>query len=407
VTNKTFTVSELLGEIDQAVASALPGPIWVRGEVSGLRRTSGGAAFFRLADAELDETALEVSARGRVMFEIDKQLDASGVGSLKDGVELRARGTVAIDHKQSRIRLSLLEIDPAFTAGRLAMLRAEVLRRLGADGSLEANGRLPLPPVPQRIGLVTSRGSAAHADFMDHLRSSPFRFEVKTAHTIVQGEGADEALARAISRVAQEQIDVIALIRGGGSKLDLAVFDSEPVGRAIAKAQVPVVTGIGHEIDRTVADEAAAVYQKTPTAASDWLVTSVADFAGRIDLARQHIGREARHCMTRSDRELAGLATALRGTRALLDQHDVRLDHLRDGIVDRARALINDEKKQVTSLSEWFSTVGVDRTLERGFALVTARDGSRVIRSIDELAPGDRAVIRFADGTVPVIVEAQ
>lgn len=407
MTDKTFTVSELLGEIDRAIASTVPGPIWVRGEVSGLRRTSGGAAFFRLADAELDEAALEVSARGRVIFDIDKQLDATGVGALKDGVELRARGVVVIDHKQSRIRLSLLEIDPAFTAGRLAMLRAEVLRKLSADGSLEANGLLPLPLVPQRIGLVTSRGSAAHADFMDHLRSSPFRFEVRTAHTIVQGEGAGQAVARSVSRVGREPIDVIALIRGGGSKLDLAAFDSEVVGRAIAQAPVPVVTGIGHEIDRTVADEAAAVYQKTPTAASEWLVSAVTDFAGRVNSARQHIRLEARHCVERLDGELTGLATALRGTRALLDQHNVRLGHLRDGIIDSARTVLSNETRLVNSLSEWFSTVGVDQTLKRGFALVTTDDGRRVIRSMDQLAPGDRAVVRFADGTVPVIVEEQ
>lgn len=407
MTDKTFTVSELLGEIDRAIASTVPGPIWVRGEVSGLRRTSGGAAFFRLADAELDETALEVSGRGRVIFDIDKQLDATGVGALKDGVELRARGVVVIDHKQSRIRLSLLEIDPAFTAGRLAMLRAEVLRKLSADGSLEANGLLPLPLVPQRIGLVTSRGSAAHADFMDHLRSSPFRFEVRTAHTIVQGEGAGQAVARSVSRVGQEPIDVIALIRGGGSKLDLAAFDSEVVGRAISQAPVPVVTGIGHEIDRTVADEAAAVYQKTPTAASEWLVSAVTDFAGRVNSARQHIRLEARHCVERLDGELTGLATALRGTRALLDQHNVRLGHLRDGIIDSARTVLSNETRLVNSLSEWFSTVGVDQTLKRGFALVTTDDGRRVIRSMDQLAPGDRAVVRFADGTVPVIVEEQ
>ena len=407
MSERTFTVSEVLDEVDQAIASALPGPIWVRGEVSGLRRTTGGAAFFRLADAEFDETALEVSARGRVMFDIDKQLDATGVGALKDGVELRARGTVVTDHRQSRIRLSLLEIDPAFTAGRLAMLRAEVLRKLSADGSLTANGQLPTPLVPQRIGLVTSRGSAAHADFIGHLESAPFRFEVKTVHTNVQGEGASQAVARSIITVGREQVDVVAVIRGGGSKLDLAVFDSEVVGRAIAAAPVPVVTGIGHEIDRTVADEAAAVYQKTPTAAGEWLVGKVADYAARIDSARQHIRLEARHCVAKIDSELAALATALRGTRALLDQHKVRLDHLRDAIADRARGVLSSETRQVASLSDWFSSMGVERTLQRGFALVTTGDGAQVIKSIHDVAPGDRAVVRFADGTVPVIVEDQ
>lgn len=405
MTDPTLTVTELLDQIDQAIGAALPGPVWVRGEVSGLRRTSGGAAFLRLADAESDEAALEVSARGRVMFDIDRQLDSAGVGALKDGVELRVKGLITIDRRQSRIRLSLLEIDPTFTAGRLAMMRAEVIRRLSADGSLSANRLLPLPLVPQRIGLVTSRGSAAHADFIDHLRRSGYRFEVKTAHTVVQGEDADRAVARSIARAAGEDVDVIALIRGGGSKLDLAVFDSEEVGRAIAEAPVPVVTGIGHEIDRTVADEAASVYQKTPTAASEWLVAAVSDFAGRVESARQHIRTEAHHAVGRLGAELTSLATAMRGTTALLERHRVELEHLEGGIVDTARGVVVSESRRLESLREWFAGVGVDQTLQRGFAVVTTPDGKRVIRSADELAPGDRALVRFADGTVRVIVE--
>ena len=405
MSENTFTVSELLTRIDRAVAEALPGPVWVRGEITGLRRTSRGAAFFRMADAQLDETALEVTARGRVMFDIDKQLEASGIGPLRDGVEVRARGTVLIDHGQSRIRLSLLEIDPAFTAGRLALQRAEVLRRLSSDGSLTANSRRPVPLVPQRIGLVTSRGSAAHADFIDHLRQSGLRFSVKTAHTVVQGEAAPKRVAEAIRRAGAADVDVVALIRGGGSKLDLAVFDTEVVGRAISEAPVPVVTGIGHEIDRTVADEAAAVYQKTPTAASEWLISTVLDFVGRVDTASVHIRIQATNGFERARGELRDVAAALRSTRGRLQQQATKLDHLRDGIADLARSTIVTEVRRLESLSEWFSSVGVDQTLQRGFAIVTTAAGDRVLRSVEQLRPGDRALIRFADGTVPVIVE--
>ncbi len=401
----TFTVAELLSTIDQAIARSMPGPVWVRGEISGLRRTSGGAAFFRMADAEIDDTALEVTARGRVMFEIDKQLDSTGIGPLRDGVELRAKGTIVVDRRQSRIRLSLLEIDPAFTAGRLALQRAEVLRKLSADGSLEANHLLPIPLVPQRIGLVTSRGSAAHADFIDHLRRSGLRFSVKTAHTAVQGESAPESVSAAIARAGTADVDVIALIRGGGSKLDLAVFDTEVVGRALASSPVPVVTGIGHEIDRTVADEAAAIYQKTPTAASEWLVSTVLDFVGRVEGARVHIRMQARNGMERARAELRSMVGALASTSAMLDQQESRLDHLSEGISDTARSLILEESRRLDSLTDWFSSVGVDQTLSRGFAIVMTPDGGRVLRSAGQLAPGDRAVIRFADGTVPVEVE--
>ena len=403
--DQTLTVSELLARIDRAVAESFPGPVWVRGEITGLRRTSRGAAFFRMADAELDDTALEVTARGRVMFEIDKQLDSAGIGQLRDGVEVRARGTVLVDHRQSRIRLSLLEIDPAFTAGRLALQRAEVLRRLSADGSLTANGRLPVPLVPQRIGLVTSRGSAAHADFIDHLRQSGLRFAVKTAHTAVQGETAPESVAEAIKRAGSADVDVVALIRGGGSKLDLAVFDTELVGRAIAESPVPVVTGIGHEIDRTVADEAAAIYQKTPTAAGEWLISAVLDFVGRVHAASAHIRMQATNGFERAQGELSEVAQALRSSRGRLEQHTTKLDHLSEGIVDRAKSSILGEVQRLDSLSEWFSSVGIDQTLKRGFAIVTTAEGDRVVRSVEQLGPGERVIIRFADGTVPVIVE--
>lgn len=405
MTEQTLTVTELLATIDQSIASAIPGPVWVRGEVTGFRRTSGGAAFFRLADAESDDTALEVSARGRVMFNIDRQLESVGLGTLRDGVEVRVQGTVGVDRRQSRIRLTLLEVDPSFTAGRLAMERAEVLRRMSADGSLDANSGLEVPLVPLRVGLVTSRGSAAHADFIEHLRRSSFRFSVKTAHTTVQGESAPAAVARAIERVGGEPVDVLALIRGGGSKLDLSAFDTEVVGRAISAMPVPVVTGIGHEIDRTVADEAAAIYQKTPTAASEWLVATVQDFANRVDGARAHIRVQAQSSLERADNQLKGMAATLTGARGVLDQQRDRLAYTGEAIADTARSALTNQHRRLEAMSEWFASIGVDQTLKRGFALVTTMDGERVIRSVEQVSAGERILVQLADGTVPVIVE--
>lgn len=405
MTDQTLTVTELLATIDKAIASAVPGPVWVRGELTGFRRTSGGAAFFRLADAESDDTALDVSARGRVMFNIDRQLESAGVGALRDGVEVRVQGTVGVDRRQSRVRLTLLAVDLSFTAGRLAMERAEVLRRMAADRSLRANSLLDVPLVPLRVGLVTSRGSAAHADFIDHLTRSGYRFSVKTAHTTVQGVSAPEALANAIERVGREDVDVIALIRGGGSKLDLSAFDTEILGRAISAAPVPVVTGIGHEIDRTVADEAAAITQKTPTAASEWLVTTVQDFANRVEGARAHIRLQARSSLERADNQLKGMAATLTGVRGVLDQQRERLAFTGEAIADTARSSLANQRRGLEAMGEWFSSIGVDQTLKRGFALVTTRDGKKVIRSVGQVSAGDRILVRLADGTVPVIVE--
>lgn len=403
----TLTVSDLLARVQQVVVAEFPTPVWVRGEVTGYRRTSGGAAFFRLADPEIDEAAVEVIARGRVMADIDQTLGHTGLGGLRDGVEIRVRGTLGLAQRSSIIRLALLEIDPAFTAGRLAIERAEVIKRLTADGSLAANSRLPLPLVPLRVGLVTSRGSAAHGDFTDQLGRSGYRFAVKTAHTTVQGENAPEGVSAALARFDSDLVDMVALVRGGGSKLDLSVFDAELVARAIARCQVPVLTGIGHDMDRTVADEAAAVAEKTPSAAGEWLVGRVKDFADRIDSARSHIGREGRNALTRHRHALSRAASDIAGGATTLRRQRDSLDRLGTDIGQAARRVIADQRTIITSLGEWFSAVDLDRTLRRGFAIVTDETGRSVIKSVTQVAAGDRLSIRLADGTVAVRVSEE
>lgn len=396
----SLTVSELLARAQQAIVSEFPGPVWVRGEVTGYRRTSGGAAFFRLADSEADDAALDVAARGRVMAEVDRALGSTGLGGIRDGVEIRARGTVGVASRGSVLRLALLEIDPAFTAGRLAIDRADVMRRMTADGSLAANGSLPAPLVPLRIGLVTSRGSAAHGDFTDQLRRSGFRFAVKTTHTVVQGETAPERVATALARVSREHVDMIALIRGGGSKLDLAGFDTETVARAISKVPVPVITGIGHEMDRTVADEAAAIAEKTPSAAGEWLVTRVKDFSERLERARAHIRREGQSALTRHRHLLRRVVSDISGgARALERQRDL-LDRIGADIAGSSRQVISEHRRILTSRSEWFGAISLDSTLRRGFAIVTTKEGKTVIKSAGDLSPGDVVSIRLVDGTV-------
>ena len=401
---ETLTVAQVLGRLEAAVASTLPGPIWIRGEVTGFRRTPGGAGFFRLADAEAEGQVLDVAARGLVMRDVDNALGAAGIGGLRDGVEVRVRGTVGIDPARSVVRLSLLGVDPAFIAGRLAVDRQELLRRLAADGSLAANGRLPLPLVPLRVGLVTSRGSAAHADFLDHLRRSGYRFDVRTVHASMQGQAAVTAIVQALQRLAQEQVDVVTIVRGGGSKLDLAAFDQEEVSRAVAAMPAPVVAGIGHEIDRTVVDEVAAVSVKTPTAAADWLVGQVGDYAARIDTARRAIREEARNACSRAGRRLDHSAALLGGARTTIARQHDRLGNLAAGIVEESRRALVRRGVELESIAQVQAALGVEATLQRGFVLVTD-DRGRVVRHAGSLGVGDRLSLRFADGTVSVTVE--
>ncbi len=401
---ETLTVAEALARIDGAIASRLPGPIWIRGEVTGFRRTAGGAGFFRLADPVEERQVIDVSGRGLVMREVDVALGAAGIGGLRDGVEVRVKGTVGVDRARSVVRLSLLGVDPAFTAGRLAVDRQEVMRRLAADGSLAANGRLPLPLVPLDVGLVTSRGSAGHADFLDQLRISGYRFCVRTVHASMQGASAVGEIVRALGRLGAEPVDVVVLVRGGGSKLDLAAFDSEEVSRAVARTPVPVVAGIGHEIDRSVVDEVAAVSVKTPTAAAEWLVGSVADYAGRIDTARRAIREEARRACSGASQRLDHSAALLGGVQSTISRQHDRLASLGAGLADESRRVVGRQAAELENIEQLFAAMGVEATLQRGFTLVTDVNG-RVVRSADAVLAGDRLGLRFADGSVMAVVD--
>jgi exodeoxyribonuclease VII large subunit len=403
LSEETLTVAQLLDTVGGAVGAAIPGPVWVRGEVSGLQRTNRGAAFFRLVDPEQPDNALDVAASGRMMMTVTHALESAGVGGLRSGIEVRVRGTVGLRHNRGLIQLSLLEVDPAFTAGRLALSREEVLRRLAADGTLAANERLDIPLVPLNIGLVTSRGSAAHADFLGQLRRPGYGFSVRTVQAAMQGGRAVDNIVRALERLANEDVDLVAIVRGGGAKLDLAAFDGETVGRAIGSMPVPVVTGIGHETDRTVADEAAAIALKTPTAAAEWIVSRVADYAGRLDTARRSIREAAQAAWADAATRLEHSAVQLAGTRGVLRRQIDQMDMLERGVVDGSRAVIQRGHEHLEAMGQVMVAIGIEPTLRRGFAILT-RLGGPVVRSAAELRPGDRLTARLADGSVVMVV---
>jgi exodeoxyribonuclease VII large subunit len=167
---------------------------------------------------------------------------------------------------------------------------------------------------------------------------------------------------------------------------------------------VPVITGIGHETDRSVADEAAAVPLKTPTAAAEWIVARVAEFAGKLETARRSIRDEARAARNRAVARLDHSASQLAETRGVLSRQLDRLGYLEKGIVEGSRSGLQRHRDHLVGFTEMFAAIGVEPTLRRGFALVTRRDGS-VVRSAGELQRGDRVVVRMADGSVGMVVE--
>ncbi|MGH8988166.1 MAG: exodeoxyribonuclease VII large subunit, partial [Acidimicrobiales bacterium] len=315
--------------------------------------------------------------------------------------------------------------------GRLAAKRVALLRALGSEGLLTRNAALPLPEVPLRVGLVASPDSEGFRDFLGQLTTSGFGFAVQIAPATVQGSGAPAALSTAIHKLSvlgSRCLDVIVVVRGGGSKADLAAFDTEPVARAVATSSIPVWTGIGHTGDESVADVVANRSCITPTECGrdlvqrvrEWWEGSVAAAASSVarradealssaqhehDATRRRLCGMARHLVVRRDEHLlrCGSTIGRCAPRLLDDAWSATL--VRGGrVVPLAQARIEQAADRLDAWRRLVSAYDVERQLERGYTLTLDEEG-RVVRHARGIVAGRRLVTRFADGSVRSVAD--
>lgn len=438
----TFSVTELSDAIGNALRATFRDEVWVRGEIRDLSRASSGHVYFTLTDPD-GGASLGVMLASRMKNAVNSTLTHAGGGvRMTDGTDVRVRGRLDWYAPRGQIQLRMTAIDPAYTLGQLEVARAALLARLTEEGLLRANAAHPLPLAPLRVGLITSEGSAAEADFVDELRRSGFAFQVLLADTRVQGFDAARSIASAIRTVATHRPDVVAVVRGGGARTDLAAFDDEAVGRAIAACPMPVLTGIGHEIDTSVADEVAHSAAKTPTACAQLLVARVADLAGALDRAWAGIATRAVRGVVRHDERLLASARHLaRGTRVALDRGTARLDavadrsrraslagldvasrrldghrgritgaartHLRAAevlmeagerrVAHRAPRAVAEAERSLGTVAARLRALDPERTLARGWSITRGPDGA-VLRSPADVSAGDPLTTVLAGG---------
>ena len=427
----TYGVGELAAAIGRAVGRAFPDEIWVRGQIRNLSRASSGHVYFSLVDtaAVEDRAAAQLPV---TLFESDKDavnraLIRAGAGRMDDGVEVRIRGHVQHFPSRGTVQLRMTWIDSDFTLGKLAAARAALIRRLRESGHLERNARLQMPVLPLRVGVATSLGSAAHADFLKTLRDSRWAFTVVEVDTRVQGADAPHSIVASLAAL-EGSVDVIALVRGGGSALDLAAFDAESVAIAIATSSHPVITGIGHEVDEPVAGEVAHFAAKTPTAAAQFLVDRVGEAARRVDDRSRRVAHGAQRSLERAGERLGHLAgSAARSSRLVLRAADVHIDRLSARVGSASRltmaradaAIVRSQtrlvaasdrsleqgSRRIDSVAARVAAVDPARLLARGWSVTRTADGA-VVRTAQGLEPGERISTTVAGGQIASRVEA-
>ncbi len=381
-------------------------------------------------------------------FERIRRSLAADSQELAEGHEIRCRCDLDFYPPFGRLQLVVREVDPTFSLGLLARRRRETLAALEAAGLLELNKGLAMPALPLRIVLVTSADSAAYQDFVSTLGESGYGFRVLLLHAAVQGQAAESEIASALGLAAGLEADCVVLIRGGGSRTDLAVFDSRRVAEAVARCPLPVVTGLGHQTDRSIADLAAHTAVKTPTGAAERLIERVRQADGAVtaigrelpraarDLlgeAREWVGaverglglarfqlraaaerrrglagRLAEAALRRLRRETgrtADLAPRLaRAAAGSLARRAATPDRLAGEMVAASRVLLREAWARTEGQARLVRQLSPQRTLERGFT-ITRDAAGRAIKQAGRLRAGDRLVTSFADGEARSRVE--
>jgi len=434
-----LSVSALTGLIKGTLAEAFPA-LWVKGELTGFKRHGSGHLYFSLKDENAVLGCVMWKGRaGRLAFEP------------QDGLEVEAFGAISVYEPQGRYQLVVDELRPA-GVGALLLALEELKKRLAAEGLFDASRKQPLPRYPARIGLVTSPSGGAIRDLVKVLRARWPSIGIVLAPVRVQGEGAAREIAGAIERFDRYGgVDLLIVGRGGGSLEDLWAFNEEPVVRAIAACRLPIISGVGHEVDVTLADFAADLRAATPSNAAELAVPSRAEVAQRIAQWHSRLERAARLAATGRRRQIEALTAryGFRRQEEVLGHLQQRVDELMERLHDAVRSMIERARQRLEhiasryGLREWPRLLGTRRgelddlreqlvtaavqsvlahraralaladrlralsprlVLERGYCLVYRPDGT-FVRAAAALAMGESLTIEFARGKADVRVE--
>jgi exodeoxyribonuclease VII large subunit len=389
-----LTVTQIVSRLKATVETDF-GDVVVRGELSNFSRARSGHCYFSIKDGNAQiECVMWRRMASRVGF------------TPEDGMLVEIEGNVSIYEKRGKLQLYA---DRMTLAGEGALQKAfeKLKKRLRREGLFDAEQKRPLPPFPERIGLVTSGESAALQDLLTGLRRRFPCVRVQLRPVRVQGNGAGDEIAAAIEAFSDMPAppDLLIVGRGGGSAEDLWAFNEEPVARAIHACRVPVVSAVGHETDTSIADLAADERAATPSTGAEVATPDRRDLAERVRAASATLGGVATKRIRESRRAVHRL-TQSRGFHRPADrlrELRQRLEDLATRLGRAAPRLLDQKRQQIALLKSRLYALDPEGPLRRGYAFVEKQN--QLVRSAEALKHGDAVTLTFEDGEREVRVE--
>lgn len=391
---ETIPLSHLAAFIRRVFALNLPEAVWVSAELAQVNESRGHTWL----------TLVEKEERGdAIVAQLDAVLWAGTLkklrkvhatkllrGVLQEGMSVRLRVTASF-HERYGLKLIVEDLDPDHTIGSLERRRQAALEALSQDGLLDRNARLPLPTPCQRLAVISADTAAGLADFERQLADNPFgyRFATELYPAAMQGVQTTEEVMKRLRQIQRRRADYdcIAIVRGGGGKTDLAAFDDELLCRAVADAPLPVLAGIGHEIDDTVMDRVVHRSLKTPTAVAVYLIEQLRRGEARIVNMGHELASRLGAVLADNRLRLSHLNAQIdRAATTALYTSQLQIAAARTSLFAVAERTLTTEQLRLKNQARLLDALRPETTLARGYALVS--QGGKLITSPDELVSG-------------------
>ncbi len=405
-----ITLVDLQQHLKRVIALNFQTAIWVKAEILKIN-FSRSHLYIELVEKgnENDHIVAQVNA---VIWSnrFNQLLGKHGLAlhdMLQEGMQVSLLVQVEF-HERFGLKLIVEDIDPAYSYGQLAASRQQTYLFLKKEGLLELNKGVHLPALVKRIAVISSPSAAGYQDFVDQLTNNPygFHFSVHLFPAAMQGTAAISEISQQLALIAQqrEQFDAVAVLRGGGARTDLAVFNNIDICRAAAVCPLPLLTGIGHQIDESLLDLIAREKLKTPTAVAEWLIATQLKNLNTLNKILQNI----RLChfdklyvkSIRYNYLYNRLNTAVESN---WKQKDVSLQQLASDIPQRARMKLRAAEVEINNLSRLLTILRLDNQLKRGFSVAT--HNGKIVRDPRQLSKGAQVKLLTEGGSITLVVD--
>jgi exodeoxyribonuclease VII large subunit len=392
---RVLTVSAINAYIRQKLeADFTLQDLWLEGEISNWKQATSGHIYFILKDDRASiRCVIWRSQAGQLIYMPQR-----------DGEAVLAHGKISVYEAGGNYQFYVDDLEPA-GQGALYAEFERLKAQLAAEGLFNPELKRPLPPFPQRIGIVTSPDGAALRDVLNVLRRRYPIVQVILSPTLVQGEAASPQIVTALEAVAQQEVDLIIIARGGGSLEDLWAFNDETLARAIVACPIPVITGVGHEVDFTIADFVADVRAPTPSAAAELATPDRLELERLLHSHQFALADAARQIISTGRANLQRQQWALErlSPQVYINNYRQRIDTLVNQANQTLQHYLLLQRERVKTLASQLETLNPWATLTRGYAIV--QKGQTVISQTSQVSQGDDITVKVSDGEFGATVQ--